>query len=126
MKKDDQILKCRDDKDPVIFSRIAKEAGIETAFKLSEGSNCSWVKKDETFGPEKLRSRIEPWLTALFQSEHFALLVGSGLSYSIHRIATGKDLPGMNPVTFTQFDTEINVEAKNSAVAAGRKNGNIK
>ncbi|MEI6425448.1 MAG: SIR2 family protein, partial [Lentisphaerota bacterium] len=63
--------------------------------------------------------------TALFQSEHFALLVGSGLSYSIHRIATGKDLPGMNPVTFTQFDTEINVEAKNSAIAAGRKNGNI-
>ena len=27
----------------------------------------------------KHRGRVEPWLTALFQSEHLSLLVGSGI-----------------------------------------------
>jgi hypothetical protein len=72
-----------------------------------------------------LRPRIEPWLTALFQSEHLALLVGSGLSHAVHRIATGAALPGMNPVTFAHFDTDINAEAKKSAEAVGRESGNI-
>ncbi len=125
MNKDDQILKCRDDKSPVIFSKAAEGASAEVFFKLAESGDCSWAKKDEKFGPEKLRPRIEPWLTALFQSEHLALLVGSGLSYAVHKIATSTDLPGMSPVTFAQFNTEINIEAKSSALAAGRKDGNI-
>ena len=125
MQKDDQILKTRDDKDPVIFTKIAEATSTGEPFKLAGESECSWLKKDETFGPVKLRPRIEPWLTALFQSEHFALLVGSGLSHAVHGIATGKSLPGMDQVKFTQFDTEINAEAKNSATLAGRRKDNI-
>jgi SIR2-like domain len=125
MNKDDQILKSRDDKGPVIFSKVPDAAGVEGSFRLAEGSECSWLEKNETFGPGKLRPRIEPWLTALFQSEHFTLLVGSGLSHAIHGIATGKLLPGMEPAKFTHFDTEINSEAKKSATAAGRADGNI-
>lgn len=125
MNKDDQILKSRDDKGPVIFSKVPDAAGIEESFTLTEGSECSWLDKNETFGSGKLRPRIEPWLTALFQSEHFTLLVGSGLTHAIHGIATGKPLPGMEPAKFTHFDTEINSEAKKSATAAGRADGNI-
>ena len=125
MNKDDQILKCRDDKVPVILSKAAGELGPGVFFKLSEGSECSWLNSEETIGPDKLRPRIEPWLTALFQSEHLALLVGSGLSHAVHHIATGNVLPGMRQVKFTHFDTEINAEAKKSAVAAGRENGNV-
>ena len=125
MKTDDQILKCRDDKAPVLFTKIPEEGETDKPFKLAEGNECSWLTKDETFGPEKLRPRIEPWLTALFQSEHFSLLAGSGLSHAVHRIATGNALPGMDPVKFTHFDTEINAEAKKSAIVAGRENGNI-
>jgi len=125
MNKDDQILKSRDDKGPVIFSKVPDAAGIEESFRLTEGSECSWLDKREAFGSGKLRPRIEPWLTALFQSEHFTLLVGSGLTHAIHGIATGKPLPGMEPAKFTHFDTEINSEAKKSATAAGRADGNI-
>jgi hypothetical protein len=125
MNKNEQILKSRDDKAPVVFSKVSDASGAEELFKLARGSDCSWLQKDEKFSPGKLRSRIEPWLTALFQSEHFALLVGSGLSHAVHRIATGQTLPGMAPVKFANFDTEINLEAKKSATRAGRQNGNI-
>jgi hypothetical protein len=125
MNKDDQILKSRDDKVPIVFSKVAEASATEESFKLAGDSECSWQKKDETFGPAKLRERIEPWLTALFQSEHFALLVGSGLSHAVHYIAAGQALPGMATVKFAEFNTEISAEAKKSAEAAGRMSGNI-
>ncbi len=40
-------------------------------------------------------------------------------------MATGNALPGMNKVEFTQFNAAIDLEAKNSAAAAGRAAGNI-
>lgn len=125
MSTDDQIIKCCDDKAPVLFSKFTEKAENGESFKLADGSECSWLKKDETFGPEKLRPRIEPWLTALFQSEHLAMLLGSGLSHAVHRIATDKTLSGMNTATFTHFNEEINSEAKKSASATGRQDGNI-
>jgi hypothetical protein len=123
MKTNDQILKARDDKAPLLFSTVESEAGGEIQFKLADGNECSWLKPGETFGPVKLRPRIEPWLTALFQSEHLALLIGSGLSFSVHRIATGNGLPGMKPATFADFGAAINGEAAKSATAAGRSKG---
>src|ERR1700694_1902623 len=115
MDKDEQILKTRDDKTPVILSKVTGSAGTGESFELAKGSECSWLQQDSPCDSAKLRSRIEPWLTALFQSEHFALLVGSGLSHAVHFIATGKPLPGMDPVQFTHFNAEINAEAKKSA-----------
>jgi hypothetical protein len=120
-----QILKCRDDKDIVVLVKANAEEDKGDSFKLAEKIECPWAKKEDIFGPEKLRPRIEPWLTALFQSEHLSLLVGSGLSYAAHRIATGNALPGMDPVIFGNFNAEIDAEAKKSAEAAGRKHGNI-
>jgi hypothetical protein len=40
-------------------------------------------------------------------------------------MATGKALPGMAQSKFTQYENEINAEAKKSATAAGRAPGNI-
>ena len=82
-------------------------------------------KKDETIGPDKLRPRIEPWLTALFQSEHLSLLIGSGLTHAMHWMAAGKGLPGMAPATFTNYKDAIDAAANKSAAAAGREDGNI-
>lgn len=125
MADDDQILKCRDDKSPVVLSRQPTESGAEIAFGLAEGSSCSWLAKGESISPDKLRPRIEPWLTALFQSEHFSLLVGSGLTHALHWMAVSKALPGMAPGKFTNYDKAINAEAKRSAESAGRQEGNI-
>jgi hypothetical protein len=123
-----QILKTRDDKSPVIFVRSGADGtggDSDEAFQLTSQSSCPWLKADEKFGASKLRPRIEPWLTALFQSEHFSLLIGSGLSHAVHKIATGKPLPGMAVSRFAHFADEINKEAVKSAERAGRKTPNI-
>ena len=115
------ILKTRDDKAPVEFF----DSGAEGNFKLAKGVDCSWITSDTEFGPDKLRPRIEPWLTALFQSEHFSLLAGSGLSHAVHHLATRSQLPQMNEAKFTNYNTAISDKAKESAKLAGRKEGNI-
>lgn len=115
------IIKTRDDKAPVEFVN----SGNAGRFKLGEGVDCSWLTSDVEFGPDKLRPRIEPWLTALFQSEHLALLAGSGLSHAVHHLATGNLLPGMSEATFTNYNAEVSDKAKESAKLAGRKEGNI-
>lgn len=88
--QDIQIIKCRDDKNPISLTKVSSASEEEISFKLSkENTTCFWIKKDDIVTPDKLRSRIEPWLTALFQSEHFSLLVGSGLTHAIYRMSTG-------------------------------------
>ena len=118
------ILKCRDDKAPVQF-RDDPEVAETPQFKLDEKETCSWASSEQSFGPDVLRSRIEPWLTALFQSEHLALLVGSGLTHALHSIATCKSLPGMTPPKCEIFGEEIAKAAKCSAKVTGRDEGNI-
>jgi hypothetical protein len=124
-REDVQVLKCRDDKTPLFLCTVGGEAETEPTFQLAEGTTCSWLSKDDTVGPDKLRPRIEPWLTALFQSEHMSLLIGSGLTHALHKMATGEDLPGMTPVTFSQYQAAIDGQARKSAETAGREAGNI-
>jgi hypothetical protein len=107
-----QIVKTRDDSVPVTFASITEP---KDRFKLAEGVSCSWTKGGEEFVPEKLRERIEPWLTALCQSEHLSLLVGTGLTHAVHRLATDKSLPGMNCVHFKTLGGEITAEVKRTA-----------
>ncbi|MDH5668788.1 MAG: SIR2 family protein [Nitrospira sp.] len=121
----DNILKCRDDPRPVFFGGAEESTVDAPKFKLCEGASCSWAKPGDVFGPDKLRSRIEPWLTALCQSEHLSLLVGSGLTHAVHDLATSEPLPGMGAADFGEFQDRINVESKTSAEAAGRDPGNI-
>ena len=120
-----QILKTRDDRIPV-FLECGDGAEENTkSYRLSGGSICSWVNSNDTFGKEKLRSRIEPWLTALVQSEHLSLLVGSGLTHAVHAIATGSSLPGMATITFEVLNEEIESDVKWAAELAGRDTGNF-
>ncbi|MEW6171724.1 MAG: SIR2 family protein [Bacillota bacterium] len=118
--KGKNILKSRDDPQPVLFEAVG-----EDKFKLCSESQCSWVKHEEEFGPGRLRSRIEPWLTALFQSEHHSLLIGSGITHSVHFMAKADSLPGMAKVDFSVFDMQINEAAISTAKSAGRSNANI-
>jgi hypothetical protein len=120
-----QIVKTRDDHAPVLLHRLDEPSDPPKTFQVAAGSACSWAKANESFGPEKLRSRIEPWLTALVQSEHLALLIGSGLTHAVHYIATGASAPGMATVPFSVRNEEISNDAKRSATAAGRQDGNI-
>ena len=80
------------------------------------------VKEPDT---EKLRAEIEPWLTALFQSEHLSLLLGGGISSAVHRLAKGEGRAGMEPIPFSVFGQQIKTAAKKSAQSSGRGEPNI-
>ena len=125
MEQGHQIIKTRDDYAPVRIQGDATASDPKRPFVLSDDTECPWIRDDKPFGPETLRPRIEPWLTALVQSEHLSLLVGSGLTHAVHGIATSKALPGMESIAFSIFDDEISVEAKRVATVARRKNGNF-
>jgi hypothetical protein len=74
---------------------------------------------------KKYRRCIEPWLTALFQSEHLSLLVGSGISSAIHMLATGNPGAGMGKIAFSVFNEQMDVCVVEAAKKAGRGDGNI-
>ena len=125
LKPGHQIIKTRDDYVPVQIQRTGLQPDVAEQFHLSNGAECSWAQSGQSFGPETLRTRIEPWLTALVQSEHLSLLIGSGLTHAIHGIATGKALAGMASATFDVFNDEIVTEAERVAKAAERKQANL-
>ena len=79
--------------------------------------NIDWKKKNILkIGNEVLyysdsdktdwRKKIEPWLTAVFQSEHLSLLLGSGFTLAINNIAKVK-AQGMGRIKFKSFAKEI-------------------
>lgn len=74
---------------------------------------------------KKHRQRVEPWLTALFQSEHLSLLVGSGISSAVHVLATGKPGAGMGKISFSVFNEQMDICVVEAAKKAGRGDGNI-
>ncbi len=74
---------------------------------------------------DKHRKAIEPWLSAVFQSEHLSLLVGSGFTIGVASACGGK-ATGMDKVTFAcsyadKFDAYVEASAK----ICGRTKPNI-
>lgn len=118
-----QIIKTRDDHSAIFMDQAESPKG--PAFEFPQEVVCPWSKNDGQITSATLRSRIEPWLTALFQSEHLSLLTGSGLTHAIYGIANCDKLPGMQTTTFGVFDDEILSEACKHANAVGRKYGNF-
>jgi len=114
------VLKTRSDPEPLSFVPIDVDK-----FKVCTGSRCSWLEKEGIFTSKTLRPRIEPWLTALSQSEHHSLLIGSGLTHAVHMMATGHKLPGMSRYQFNVFKEQIDDGADASAKRAGRDSANI-
>ncbi|HNW36640.1 MAG TPA: hypothetical protein PKM25_17005, partial [Candidatus Ozemobacteraceae bacterium] len=124
------ILKCREDQDPILFLPVQTTDGkpvFPAQFQLTAASPIpSWATREKPFTTDVLRSRIEPWLTALCQSEHLSLLIGSGLTHAVFGNATGQMLPGMGSTNDWGGETECVAKAvKASAEVAQRKGGNI-
>ncbi len=112
------ILKTRDDRKPVYFTQSEDDK-----YQIDSAEKPSWA--ENTFSVNDLRQRIEPWLTALFQSEHLSLLAGSGLTHAIHYLAANKAAAGMNRAEFVIEGAKIKEAANKSAEAVVRKNPNI-
>ena len=117
-----QIIKCRDDSEPAFLEEDSDEVGH---FRLRDGDARSWLGEDGSIGPDRLRTRIEPWLTSIVQAEHLNLLVGSGLTQAVHLEAADKPLPGMSKCEFGIYAKEIDEAARLAAQRASRASGNI-
>ena len=74
---------------------------------------------------KKLRAEIEPWLTALFQSEHLSLVLGSGISSATHQLAQEEPEADMDEIPFSVFQNQISQASKDSAEKSGRGEPNI-
>src|SRR3984885_14512904 len=71
------------------------------------------------------RRVIEPWLSAVFQSEHLNLLLGSGFTTAVANLA-GACSVGMSPVALeSPYDTEIETHSRTTAERMGRGTPNI-
>lgn len=101
--------------------------------------NIDWVKEnicfianeivdDKNLDEKKLRKKIEPWLTAVFQSEHLSLLLGSGLTTAICNIIPEKErdaVQGMQRLPFNKEYEFIGKYAEDSAKKLDRGSANI-
>ena len=112
------VIKTRDDRDLILF---------DSNGKVLNADDCNWVSNDDDSAVNNniFRSRIEPWLTSLFQSEHLSLLCGSGITNAISILSGAGSGTTMGGTTFSNYKDKIEAAAKVSAEASGRKDGNI-
>ncbi len=110
------VIKTRDDRELIL---------VDKDNKVQNKDDCNWLPTDEEITNVVFRSRIEPWLTSLFQSEHLSLLCGSGITNAISHLAGSSGGTTMGTTTFTAFKDEIKEAAESSAMASGREKGNI-
>ncbi len=82
---------------------------------------------DDLKETDKLRKNIEPWLTAVFQSEHLSLLLGSGFSCGVTNVSGGT-VANMSKLEWTcedELKDKVDEFAKRSAEICGRGSANI-
>ena len=91
-------------------------------YKVREQRSPEFVDDPE---PEKLRKLIEPWLTALFQSEHMSLVLGAGISSAAHWLAKNAAGAGMSKFEFSVFAEQMETASAESAKNSGRGVPNI-
>jgi hypothetical protein len=100
--------------------------------------NIDWTKKhivktsteahfsDEVPESKIWRPKVEPWLSAIFQSEHFSLLVGSGLTSAIAYMSK-IEAQGMGRLELTgdAYNEKIKTSSEKSASAMERGEANL-
>ncbi len=80
---------------------------------------------DQDPGYKEWRSKVEPWLSAIFQSEHFSLLIGSGLTSAVSYLA-GIKAQGMGRLALAgPYKENITKHADKSASAMERGEANL-
>jgi len=94
------------------------------AHRVRAGSHF-WEGNDPPADPGVHRKQVEPWLAALLQAEHVNLLVGSGLTTTIARLA---EVPAVD-MKVSAFDCDladaVDLAASKSAERCGRGKPNL-
>jgi len=79
----------------------------------------------QQINPEELKKEVEPWLSAIFQSEHLSLLAGSGLTTAVS-FAAGFTSQQMDRLTLkNSLSEDIKTKADETAKKMNRGEANI-
>jgi hypothetical protein len=90
---------------------------------LKTSTECSCFS--DSPDAKEWRPKIEPWLSAIFQSEHFSLLVGSGLTNALSFMAK-ISAQGMGRLSLTgTYKDKVKISADKSASAMERGEANL-
>lgn len=102
------------------------ENSIDWSKKHILKTSTETLFSDDTPDPQQWRQKIEPWLSAIFQTEHFSLLVGSGLSSAVAYAAkiTSQGM-GRLELDNENFKDKIKEYAEKSASAMERGEANL-
>lgn len=89
-------------------------------------TNTDTICSNDVPDPKVWRQKIEPWLSAIFQSEHFSLLVGSGLTSALaYKAKVTAQAMGRLSLTSGVYKDKIKASAEKSASALERGEANI-
>ncbi len=95
-------------------------------YRCGHNEKCD-LSDEDIKDTDKFRKHIEPWLTAVFQSEHLSLLLGSGFTSGVALAADGRAV-NMTQCEWTCEDDlkeKVNEYAEKSAKTCGRGSANI-
>ena len=109
-----------------------KEEKLKSSLNIDwNASNIAKISNEffsiDAEGDEKeAREKIEPWLTAIFQSEHLSLLVGSGLTIALmYMLDPDIEYQEMERINFKYFSEEIKKWAEDQASKLERGEANF-
>ncbi|MGA3013050.1 MAG: SIR2 family protein [Bacteroidales bacterium] len=92
---------------------------------LKTNTKVICTSNSEELIPEDLKKDIEPWLSAIFQSEHLTLLVGAGLTCAVSYIAEVKSIEMARLALEDKLSPFITKKANETAEKMNRGEANI-
>ena len=109
-----------------LLRNLSMDKWGEHIYCVGNESNLGVENPDESLENIKRQKKdIEPWLAAIFQSEHLALLLGNGFSRAIANHA-GLAGPGMgSDFNLCSLSKELKAAAKKTAISMRRVQANI-
>lgn len=101
--------------------------GIDWTAKHVLKTNTKLVSTsiEEEIIPDDLKREIEPWLSAIFQSEHLSVLIGSGLTSSVASIAGVKPQEMWRLDLKSELADKVKDKADKTALRMNRGEANI-
>jgi len=94
-------------------------------YRIGNEENLDVQNPDDSKSIELQKKHIEPWLAAVFQSEHLALLLGSGFTKAVAYQAGTSAADMACDYGGFPLDDKLKEAAQQAAVAMGRGEANI-
>lgn len=101
--------------------------GIDWSSKhiLKTNTKLISTSDSEEINPDEIKREVEPWLSAIFQSEHLSILIGSGLTSSISILAGVKPQEMWRLDLKSELAEKVKEKADQTAILMNRGEANI-